>query len=87
MAVEDGHDDPARTGLSMTIGRGLLAGLAGGAAGTTALNAVTYLDMAIRGAAPAAHPRTPSRRSPPRPVNRSLATRRRGKTAIPASGR
>jgi len=33
----------------MTIGRGLLAGLAGGAAGTTALNAVTYLDMAIRG--------------------------------------
>lgn len=33
----------------MTIGRGLLAGLAGGAAGTTALNAVTYLDMVIRG--------------------------------------
>lgn len=29
--------------------RGLAAGLAGGAAGTTALNAVTYLDMAVRG--------------------------------------
>jgi len=29
--------------------RELLAGLAAGAAGTTALNAVTYLDMAIRG--------------------------------------
>lgn len=27
----------------------LVAGLAGGAAGTTALNAVTYLDMAVRG--------------------------------------
>jgi hypothetical protein len=33
----------------MGIGRGLLAGAAAGAAGTTALNAVTYLDMAIRG--------------------------------------
>ncbi len=33
----------------MAIGRALLAGLAGGAAGTTALNAVTYLDMAVRG--------------------------------------
>lgn len=29
--------------------RGLLAGAAAGAAGTTALNAVTYLDMAVRG--------------------------------------
>jgi hypothetical protein len=29
--------------------RGLLAGAAAGAAGTTALNAVTYLDMALRG--------------------------------------
>lgn len=29
--------------------RGLFAGLAAGAAGTTALNAVTYLDMAARG--------------------------------------
>lgn len=29
--------------------RGLVAGLAAGAAGTTALNAVTYLDMAVRG--------------------------------------
>lgn len=33
----------------MTIGRSLAAGLAAGAAGTTALNAVTYLDMAVRG--------------------------------------
>lgn len=30
-------------------GRGLLSGLAAGAAGTTALNAVTYLDMTVRG--------------------------------------
>jgi hypothetical protein len=29
--------------------RGLLAGAAAGAAGTTALNVVTYLDMAVRG--------------------------------------
>jgi len=29
--------------------RGLLVGAAAGAAGTTALNAVTYLDMAVRG--------------------------------------
>ena len=29
--------------------RGLLLGLAAGAAGTTVLNAVTYLDMAVRG--------------------------------------
>jgi hypothetical protein len=29
--------------------RGLLAGAAAGAAGTTALNTVTYLDMAVRG--------------------------------------
>ncbi|SEB75772.1 hypothetical protein SAMN04489806_1699 [Paramicrobacterium humi] len=33
----------------MHIVRGLMAGLAAGAAGTTALNAVTYLDMAVRG--------------------------------------
>lgn len=33
----------------MTPGTGLLAGAAAGAAGTTALNAVTYLDMAVRG--------------------------------------
>ena len=33
----------------MGIGRSVLAGAAAGAAGTTALNAVTYLDMAIRG--------------------------------------
>lgn len=32
----------------MKLARGLLAGAAAGAAGTTALNAVTYLDMAIR---------------------------------------
>lgn len=33
----------------MTTFRALAAGLAAGAAGTTALNAVTYLDMAVRG--------------------------------------
>lgn len=33
----------------MSIGRGIAAGLAAGAAGTTVLNAVTYLDMAARG--------------------------------------
>jgi hypothetical protein len=32
-----------------SLGRGLLAGALAGAAGTTALNAVTYLDMAVRG--------------------------------------
>src|SRR3954452_17740241 len=38
---------PARRGIS-PLGR-LLAGAAAGAAGTTALNIVTYLDMAVRG--------------------------------------
>jgi hypothetical protein len=33
----------------MDIGRGILLGAAAGGAGTTALNAVTYLDMAVRG--------------------------------------
>lgn len=33
----------------MRIGRDLLAGAVAGAAGTTALNAVTYIDMAVRG--------------------------------------
>lgn len=33
----------------MSVRRGVLLGAAAGAAGTTALNAVTYLDMAIRG--------------------------------------
>jgi hypothetical protein len=33
----------------MTIWRSVISGIAAGAAGTTALNAVTYLDMAIRG--------------------------------------
>ncbi len=33
----------------MTFVKGLLGGAAAGAAGTTALNAVTYLDMAVRG--------------------------------------
>lgn len=33
----------------MSLLRGLLRGAAAGAAGTTVLNAVTYLDMAIRG--------------------------------------
>lgn len=32
----------------MSLRRGLLVGAAAGAAGTTALNAVTYLDMAVR---------------------------------------
>jgi hypothetical protein len=32
----------------MRLGRGLLAGAAAGAAGTTALNAITYLDMVAR---------------------------------------
>ena len=31
------------------LGTRLLAGIAAGAAGTTALNATTYLDMALRG--------------------------------------
>ncbi len=33
----------------MRLRRGLLFGAAAGAAGTTALNAITYLDMALRG--------------------------------------
>lgn len=33
----------------MSLTRGLLAGAAAGAAGTTALNAITYLDMTVRG--------------------------------------
>lgn len=33
----------------MSLRRGLLLGAAAGAAGTTALNAATYLDMAFRG--------------------------------------
>jgi hypothetical protein len=37
-----------QTPISARLGRGLLAGAAAGAAGTTALNAVTYLDMAVR---------------------------------------
>lgn len=37
--------------------RGLLAGAAAGAAGTTALNAVTYLDMAARGRPASSTPR------------------------------
>jgi len=35
----------------MSMLRGVLVGAAAGAAGTTALNAVTYLDMALRGRA------------------------------------
>ena len=42
----------------MGIGKGLLVGMAAGAAGTTALNAVTYLDMAIRGRAASSAPET-----------------------------
>lgn len=37
-----------RTWQGSTAARGLLIGLAAGAAGTTALNAVTYLDMTVR---------------------------------------
>lgn len=33
----------------MGVGRGVLAGAAAGAAGTTALNLITYLDMTVRG--------------------------------------
>jgi hypothetical protein len=44
-----GRGQHGRAGIRMSIGRGLLAGVTAGAAGTTALNAVTYLDMAIRG--------------------------------------
>jgi hypothetical protein len=42
----------------MSIGKGLLVGVAAGAAGTTALNAVTYLDMAIRGRPASSAPET-----------------------------
>ena len=38
------------------LGRWLLRGAAAGAAGTTALNAVTYLDMAVRGRAASSTP-------------------------------
>jgi hypothetical protein len=40
----------------MSMLRGLLCGAAAGAAGTTALNAVTYLDMALRGRAASGTP-------------------------------
>lgn len=36
-------------GEAISVWTGLLIGAAAGAAGTTALNAVTYLDMAVRG--------------------------------------
>jgi len=39
---------PARSGWS-GLAAGVAAGAAAGAAGTTALNALTYLDMAVRG--------------------------------------
>src|SRR4051794_30051453 len=39
---------PFRPG-GLTMGRVVVAGAAAGAAGTTALNTVTYLDMALRG--------------------------------------
>ena len=47
-----GHED---TSLSGTLRR-LLAGAAAGAAGTTALNAVTYADMVVRGRAASSTP-------------------------------
>jgi len=40
----------------MRMLRGLLAGAAAGAAGTTVLNTVTYLDMAVRGRASSSTP-------------------------------
>ncbi len=44
------QDHPARRGRpGMTLAAALARGAAAGAAGTTALNAVTYLDMAVRG--------------------------------------
>ena len=42
----------------MGIGKGLLAGAGAGAAGTTVLNAVTYLDMALRGRPASSAPET-----------------------------
>ena len=42
----------------MNLGRALLAGAVAGAAGTTALNAVTYLDMAVRGRPASSVPET-----------------------------
>lgn len=47
--TETRHHDPARARRRVRLWRGLAAGLAAGAAGTTALNGVTYLDMAARG--------------------------------------
>ena len=38
-----------RAGTPVAMWRQLLAGAAAGAAGTTALNAATYVDMALRG--------------------------------------
>ena len=42
----------------MSLVRGILRGAAAGAAGTTALNAVTYLDMAVRGRPASSAPQT-----------------------------
>ncbi len=42
--------------VGVTLRRGLVIGAAAGAAGTTALNAVTYLDMAIWGRPPSSSP-------------------------------
>lgn len=43
--------------MSSRLIKGVGAGAAAGAAGTTALNAVTYLDMVLRGRAPSSTPR------------------------------
>jgi hypothetical protein len=48
----------AATPLLSTLVRSLLRGAAAGAAGTTALNAVTYLDMTVRGRAASSTPAT-----------------------------
>lgn len=42
----------------MGVGRGILAGAAAGAAGTTALNLITYLDMTMRGRGASSSPET-----------------------------
>src|SRR5690349_11542744 len=58
--VESSHagseSEAADQGEIMSVGRAALRGAAAGAAGTTALNAVTYLDMTIRARAASSTP-------------------------------
>src|SRR3712207_4758185 len=44
------------TGYAEPMGSGIVAGAVAGAAGTTALNAATYLDMVVRGRPPSDTP-------------------------------